>query len=237
MSRIADRFGRAAPTYESATPIQRQAAALLAECVLATLPPSGFRVAEFGCGTGYLAQALAPSLNPALWVATDIAPAMAFKARATTPLAVVMDAARPALRPGFDLVCSSLTLQWLDDPATALARWRALVKHGGLLAVATLLDGSFAEWRAALGGGVAGPAFPTLSQARAGFGPDADIRTVTLTDRHASALDFLRAARASGIDVSPARALPAGTMRRAMRAFEGRGDAVTYEVMLVVERV
>ena len=53
MSRVADRFARAARTYESATPIQRQAAALLAERVLASGAPAGARVAEFGCGTGH----------------------------------------------------------------------------------------------------------------------------------------------------------------------------------------
>jgi malonyl-CoA O-methyltransferase len=240
MSRVADRFGRAAQTYESATPIQRQAAALLAERVMASGPPSSARVAEFGCGTGYLAQALAPRLSPALWVATDIAPAMALAARTRTPLVAVMDAARPALTPGFDLICSSLTLQWLADPEAALARWRALVSPGGLLAVATLLDGSFAPWRGALaevGAPDIEPAFPSLDQARAWFGPKASVSTVALIDRHSSALNFLRAARAAGIDLGPGRALHAGTMRRAMAAFEARGCAATYEIMLAVERV
>ena len=240
MSRIGDRFGRAAQTYESATAIQRQAAALLAERVMAAGPSSHARVAEFGCGTGYLAQALAPRLNPALWLATDIAPAMIQAARAKTPLVAVMDAARPALKPGFDLVCSSLTLQWLADPEAALGRWRLVVRHGGLLAVATLLDGSFAQWRAALadaGAPEIEPRFPTLLQARAWFGPTASLSTVALTDRHGSAMDFLRAARAAGIDVGTGRALGAGTMRRAMAAFEARGGDVAYEIMLAVERV
>ena len=52
MSRIADRFGRAASTYDSATPIQRQVAGRLAERILASGQEPGARVAEFGCGTG-----------------------------------------------------------------------------------------------------------------------------------------------------------------------------------------
>ena len=99
MSRVADRFGRAASTYASATPIQRQVAARLADRIVGSAPPSGARVAEFGCGTGYLAEVLAPRLEPDLWIATDIAPAMAAAARAVTPLVAVMDAARPALTP------------------------------------------------------------------------------------------------------------------------------------------
>jgi malonyl-CoA O-methyltransferase len=239
VSRIADRFGRAAATYESATAVQREVAARLADRVLAARPPQGARVAEFGCGSGYLARALAPRLQPDLWVATDLAPAMAQAARRKLPGAAVavMDATRPALTPGFDLVCSSLTLQWLDDPAAVLAGWRALLRPGGLLAVSTLAEGSFAEWRAALAeAGVtgAGPAFPPEDRLRAWLG--GEVEMVALRETHADGLAFLRAARASGIDASQARALPAGVMRTALRAFEARGAAVSYRIALAVER-
>lgn len=240
MSRIADRFGRAAATYDSATPIQRQVARRLADQALASGLGPGARVAEFGCGTGYLAQALGPRLQPSLWVATDLAPAMAAAARASTPLVAVMDAARPALKPGFDLVCSSLTLQWIADAEAAVSAWRGLVRPGGRLAVATLVDGSFAEWRAALaqaGAAAAGPAFPTLLKARAWFAPGAAVEAVTLSERHPGALAFLRALSAAGADAAESGALKAGIMRRAMAAFEAQGGAVTYRVLLAVETV
>jgi SAM-dependent methyltransferase len=240
MSRVSDRFGRAASTYETATPVQRQVAERLAGRILASGLPADARVAEFGCGTGYLARTLTPDLLPSLWVATDIAPAMTAAAQASTPLVAVMDAARPALKPGFDLACSSLTLQWMADPAAALAGWRALVRPGGRLAVATLIDGSFAEWRAALaeaGARPAGPAFPTLDQARAWFGRGAEVETFTLHERHQSALEFLRALKASGTDAAESAALDGGTMRRAMRAFEAGGSAITYAVLIAVEPV
>jgi malonyl-CoA O-methyltransferase len=243
MSRVADRFGRAALTYERATPIQRQVATTLADRIAASGPAANPRVAEFGCGVGYLHRALAPRLDPDLWVATDLAPAMVRAARRALPqsgVAAVMDAARPALAPGFDLVCSSLTLQWLGDPAAVIAAWRALVNPGGRLAVATLLDGSFKEWRAALA--VAGapdprPIFSPLSALKGWFAPDARIETLTLTDRHPTALAFARAARAAGIDAGFGRALDGGTMRRALRTLDEGGAAITYEVALVVETV
>ena len=154
---------------------------------------------------------------------------MAAAARASTPLAAVMDAARPALTSGFDLVCSSLTLQWMADPAAALAAWRVLVRPGGRLAVATLTGGSFAEWPPAR-------RFPSADEARAWFGLAAAFETLTLTERHPSALAFLRALKASGTDAADTPARDAGTMRRAMRAFEAGGGVVTYEVLMVVER-
>jgi malonyl-CoA O-methyltransferase len=239
MSRIADRFGRAAATYDTSTPIQRQVAAALAQRVVALDLPPGARVAEFGAGTGYLAKALWPRLEPSLWIATDLAPAMAAaSARALPPggLAAVMDAARPALAPGFDLVCSSLTLQWVEDPAAAIRAWRGL---GGALAVATLVEGSFAEWRGALaraGAAEPEPRFPPEDAARAWFGRDADIEVLTLTDRHAGGVDFARAARRAGIDAGAARSLNAGVMRRALRAFEAGGASVTYRVLLATEK-
>jgi malonyl-CoA O-methyltransferase len=240
MSRIANRFGRAASTYESATPIQRRVAGALADLILASGLEPGARVAELGCGTGYLARALTPELQPALWIATDLAPAMAAAARGSAPLVAVMDAGRPALRPGFDLVCSSLTLQWLADPAAAVAAWRGLVRSGGRLAIATMVEGSFSEWREAVanaGAASAGPAFPALAAAGAWFGQNAAIETLTLSERHPSALHFLRALRDAGADAADSGALDAGVMRRAMAAFEARGCAVTYRVLLAVEAV
>jgi malonyl-CoA O-methyltransferase len=240
MSRIARRFDRAAATYAGATQVQRQVAAALAERISGSGLVERPLVAEFGCGVGYLPLALWPKLKPGLWIATDLAPAMAAAAARALPpggLAAVMDAARPALRPGFDLVCSSLTLQWLEDPASAVAAWRALVKPGGRLAVASLVDGSFREWRAALAeAGVTDPRprFPSLETLRGWF-PGAVVETLTLTDRHKTALAFARNAKAAGIDAGFGRALDAGVMRRALRAFEAGGASATYEVALVVE--
>ncbi len=242
MSRVAERFGRAAATYDGATAIQRQAADALAALIMESGPPPAPRAAEFGCGTGYLSRVLNPRLQPSLWLATDLAPAMvsAARLRQDGPLFAVMDAVRPALPPGWDIICSSLALQWLDDPAAVLARWRALVRPGGRLAVATLAQGSFAHWRAALASaGVAdpGPAFASLETVRGWFAPEARFQTLSLVERHPDALAFARAARAAGIDAGSGRALDAGAMRKALRLFEAQGSQATYEVALAVETV
>jgi malonyl-CoA O-methyltransferase len=83
----------------------------------------------------------------------------------------------------------------------------------------------------------AGPAFPAEDEVRHWFGPHAAIEVVTLSERHESALAFLRALRAAGADAADSGALKAGTMRKAMSAFEARGATVTYRVVLAVEPV
>ncbi|MEI9889835.1 MAG: methyltransferase domain-containing protein [Caulobacteraceae bacterium] len=203
---------RPRPT-RSATPIQQAVAARLAEGILASAPAAGARVAEFGCGTGYLGRALAPGLAPDLWIATDIAPAMARAARAVTPLAAVMDAGRPALAPGFDLVCSSLTLQWMAIPKRRFrpgAPWSgpAGASRSPPCSTAVSTNGAGA-WRKP-GSSRRAPRFPSFDEARAWFGPDAALETLTLTERHPSALHFLRSLRAAGADAADTPPLDGG---------------------------
>jgi malonyl-CoA O-methyltransferase len=240
---IAGRFGAAAEAYDKAAHAQRRIAEALAHDIAAAGLAAGGRVLELGCGTGLLTAQLLPAMAPRLWIASDIAPAMLDVLRRTLDdpalLALTMDAERPCLAPPFDLVCSSLTLQWLADPAQAIAQWRALVKPGGLLAFATLLDGSFGEWRAALkaaGAAAPEPALPSL-ETLLGWAPGATTRVVTVTEPHAGGLDFLKAARRTGVDAGLARALDAGVMRRALKALDSAGAAATYRAALIMIHV
>lgn len=245
MNRIADRFGRAAATYDKVSAIQREVASELAGRIHKAGAGRNARVAEFGCGTGHLTKS-AWATRPSLWVATDIAPAMIGQARRADSLSLpntafaVMDAARPALKPGFDVVCSSLVLQWLDNPAEAISRWRSLVRPGGMLAVSTLAEGTFREWRDALskaGAPPAGPRFPSAGEVCSWFGQGAWIDTCRRISRYGDALEFLRDAKAGGFDAGQGRSLDAGVMRRAMRTFNADGGWVTYEVLYAVETV
>jgi malonyl-CoA O-methyltransferase len=243
LRRIAQRFGDAAPTYEGAARVQAQVAEALALAIAGQDLPKGGRVLELGCGAGALTRALLALLEPSLWIASDIAPGMLARARQSLGHPAVafacVDGAQPALAGGFDLVCSSLTLQWLDDPTDAIDRWRRLARPGGLLAFSTLLDGTFGEWRQAVraaGAPEPGPALPTLETLRSWLGAQAIITPLDLIERHADGLSFLKAARLTGVDTSFGRALGPGTMRRAMKAFEAAGAAITYRAALVLLR-
>jgi malonyl-CoA O-methyltransferase len=243
MGPIARRFEAAASTYDRAAVIQRQVADALADDIAVEGLPVGGRVLELGCGTGLLTRRLLPHLQPGLWIASDIAPAMLQAARRGLDHPALafarIDAAEPGVEPGFDLVCSGLTLQWLDDPAAVLGRWGALVRPGGVLGFSTLLKGSFGAWRSALAAAGARepePVLPTLAELQRWLGPDARIRVLDLVEQHADGLSFLKAARLAGVDGGLTRPLSAGTMRRAMKAFQAGGAAIRYHTAVVILR-
>jgi malonyl-CoA O-methyltransferase len=149
LARVAGRFHAAASTYDQAAPIQRRIAQALADAIAEEALPEGARVLVL------------PRLEPELWIASDIAPSMLAQARAHLDYPALqfaqIDAAKPGLNPDFDLVCSSLTLQWMDDPAAVVRRWREPLRPGGVLGFSTLLAGSFGEWRrAVIAAGAAG---------------------------------------------------------------------------------
>ena len=108
-------------------------------------PQQGERVLDIGCGRGAATSLLARAVLPSGAVdAIDLSPAMVEHTRSLLAAqghdarAEVMDAGDPALpAASYDLVCSSLVLFFLPDPAAALARWVALLAPGGRIGLAT----------------------------------------------------------------------------------------------------
>ena len=125
---IGARFGRAAARYGMPGPRARRLAEDIARL---DLPPRP-RILEIGCGTGLLTRELARRLGPADWMLTDISPAMLEIARLgprrKAARYAALDGEHPdALPGGYDLICSSLAVQWFG-PERGLGRlarcWR-----------------------------------------------------------------------------------------------------------------
>lgn len=150
-NRIALRFSEAAPCYEESARVQRQAAAefdaWLSQCGLAT--PK--RIAEIGCGTGFLTGLLAARFPDAAICATDLAPAMLDRCRENSRgnpniEYLLCDGRDARFDPVPDWIVSSMCFQWFDSLGPVLKHHFSRCRT---LAFSIMLDGSFSEWRAA----------------------------------------------------------------------------------------
>jgi malonyl-ACP O-methyltransferase BioC/dethiobiotin synthase len=241
--RIARRFERAASHYEAHAGVQRETAGRLADRIAALPLPRHPRILEIGCGTGLLTRAVMARIGPAEWTLTDIAAPMLAAARAALEPCpgirfLQMDGEYPSAEcgAGYDLICASLAVQWFADLDAGLARLCGLLAPGGHLAIATLGEHTFQEWREAHerhGHRAAPQHYPPAS--RIGLtlpGVQGGVQSELLRWPHASGLDFLRSLR--GIGATSAgpdhRPLSAPALRQVLHTFDTQGACVTYDL-------
>jgi len=248
--RIAATFAAAAPEYDAHAVVQRHAAQQLALRAQAQFT-SPQQVVEIGCGTGNLTEALWRAYPHANLLATDLAPAMVQACRQRMDrgkgdadtggaAAGVVGRVRFAVADGehlecsaADLVASSLVFQWFADQSAALVRLAAQVPR---LAVATLLDGTFAEWKAAhatLGVDDGVREFMTEDALRtlcAQMGARCEVETVH--EHYPDVLQFVRSLKAIGAGTARPGHRPA-PLRRVLRAFP-HGISASYRVAYVL---
>ncbi|TMG84521.1 MAG: malonyl-ACP O-methyltransferase BioC [Betaproteobacteria bacterium] len=169
-------FERAAATYDSAAVLQREIGQRMADrLALVKLQPAA--ILDAGCGTGDALAELRTRFPAAFIVGLDLAHAMlvAARRRATAgltsersllarlfgsrahasdePALVCADACRLPLAGGsFDLIWSNLTLQWINEPATAFAEFHRALRVGGLLTFTTFGPDTLGELRTAFAG-------------------------------------------------------------------------------------
>ncbi len=235
-------FSAAADTYDAGAELQRMIAEHLAGKIRSLPLPVTPKVLEVGCGTGVLTRALSGLLTAA-WTVTDIAAPMVARCErmlgGALPNArfMVMDGTAPALAPGFDVICSSMALQWFEDPGRAIGRLSALLNRGGHLAFATLGPNTFEEWQAACAlSGVAAPTRRFLSvedfrhATPHGFAFRAEKAVFRRT--YQNGWDFLQRLREIGAHraVPEAEPLAPGALRKVLRATDAP-FTVSYDVI------
>lgn len=145
--RVRARFSAAATGYDDAAAVQQRVARTLMSLLPATLQPR--RVADIGCGTGWLTDLAHKRWPDAHVDAVDISDAMIARARArlageTNIAWTVADAARAVLPP-CDLLLSSSTLHWLVPFDAGLRHVAGLVGPAGHFAAAVMLEGTLRE--------------------------------------------------------------------------------------------
>lgn len=239
---VSTRFGAAAGRYDRHAGVQRQIASRLVARITRLALPDRPRILEVGCGTGLLTRMLGEHFSEADWTITDLSPDMVAHARDRLRLGGVvryrvMDGEHPLLDDGqtsFDLICSSMALQWFEDPARGLARLAGLLAPGGHLVVALPVHGTFAEWRRAhdvLGLRPRMICFPrpgALCLRENDLTGQVDVECIV--DECGGAMAFLRGLKAIGATASRpgTRPLSASLLRRVCAEFDRAGARCSY---------
>lgn len=140
--RVGAAFDRAASGYDAMARFQHAVCERLLAFTRERVAQAGMgaptRILDGGCGTGYGAELLRQHWPHAMVVGCDLAPAMAAQARARGAATVCGDLERLPFADGsFDLVWSSLALQWCQ-PEVVYAELQRVLAPGGLLVLASL---------------------------------------------------------------------------------------------------
>lgn len=145
---VAASFSRAATSYDAVAELQRTVGAALIERLPVELTPA--RWLDLGCGTGYFSRVLASRFPGGNGVALDIAEGMLRHARPKGGASgfIAGDAeCLPVRDASFELIFSSLALQWCDDFSAVLSEATRVLRPGGVLAFSSLCKGTLQELR------------------------------------------------------------------------------------------
>ena len=154
---VARAFDRASASYDAAAALQERVRnELLGRLDELKITPKA--VLDLGAGTGHATRTLKRRFPSSLTVAADIAPGMLERARGQSRWLRRFERVRadaytlPFRDDAFDLVFSSLMLQWCDDLDAAFAEISRVLAPGGLLLFSTFGPGTLAELREAWAG-------------------------------------------------------------------------------------
>lgn len=162
-SKVRRHFDRHAGSYDQYAVVQRTMADHLLQLVLKRKARGDVsRIIEIGCGTGLLTCKLLEAYPEASVLAIDLSPQMVERTRqrcggaaAAGRLETFVGDAEPqgsdddkltmTVYGQADLIISSATFQWFDEPEQTLKTWLERLKSDGLLAFATFGPQTFVE--------------------------------------------------------------------------------------------
>lgn len=157
-TRVADRFGQAAATYQTQASLQRHSANHLLDIIATYQPcvPSG-AIIEVGCGTGFITQGLIQAFPQHRLEITDLSTGMLDFCRAYVSIPhcqqhlvsfQIQDGENlPNRAQKYAAIVSGFTIQWFSDPADTLQKWLAQLQPKGFLFLSFPTCHSFPEWQ------------------------------------------------------------------------------------------
>ena len=230
-AQVVQNFDRGAVSYEQYGDLQKNVARKLVSLMPEMTRP---RILEIGCGTGFLTWDLCKKYSGAEICASDISGAMIEQAQQNlqgveADLSFhVMDGEAPDLTGPYDLIVSSMVMQWFERPEESVVALRGLLKPEGALYYTMPGAECLHEWKEALK--EAGRDAGVLSFYSAGGAFEEEITQV----RYKSGIAFLQHLRGLGAQTSRAGygRLTSGELLRALEVFEERFDnQVSWQIV------
>ncbi len=210
-------FDAAAESYDAWTQVQSE----VARALVARAGGAPAKILDIGAGTGHVTGFAREKWPAAHIAALDAAPKMLarLKAKFSEVETIRADAAAFSSAARYDLILSSMALHWLHDPTQVLQKWRRLLAPGGVLHVATPVEGALQEWREFLRAS-------DLQDSLWPFPPEnfaCDCEIVDFPTRFDSARAFASSLKKSGAHrAAPgSRPLPAPALRKALAGWRG----------------
>ncbi|HTF95921.1 MAG TPA: malonyl-ACP O-methyltransferase BioC [Cellvibrio sp.] len=151
--KVAQSFGRAAPTYDSVAQLQRDVGKHLLQYLPLDMKANAC-VVDLGSGTGFFTRQLAGRFNPACILGVDISEGMLQFSQAQSHGHTVNwlcgDAEHlPLASNSVDLLYSSLAIQWCSDLPQLLRELARVLKPGASMHIATLGPNTLHELKSA----------------------------------------------------------------------------------------
>ena len=212
MTSVAQRFSRAAHTYERGASLHRHVAARLMETLPEPDEIGTGRILEVGCGSGVLTEPIRSRYPEASLCVLDVAEGMVAAVRerwGTDPRMefVVSDIRMFSSPRPFELIVSSSALHWATPLDQTLVHLKRQLSTGGKCCAALMIDGTLGELhtlrRRVAPGKIPAGRLPTeeevlVAAVSAGFNIMGSEKECIQTRYH-SADDFLSTIRAQGL--------------------------------------
>ena len=232
---VIDRFNQGAFTYDAAADVQINIAAHLASSLKNITPKT---ILEIGSGTGLLSQHLSELFPTSSLLLIDIAEKMLEKCRQRIShhpqmTTLCMDGENLTLDSGFDLIVSSMAMQWFGDLKKSVTEIIKRLNPDGRFVFSLPGNNSFQEWHTicrTFDLPIATPFFPSKEMLSDIF-PNVKLQVVEYQQHYPSAYLFLQALKQLGSRAPHANynVLTAGKLRKALRHFE-KEMTITYEI-------
>lgn len=242
---IARRFTENAGRYDSHASVQKAIAIRLTELWTSIQNISGLKVLELGTGTGFLTRRYCSLGISDQSVAVDLVDSSVLadihlKSGLEYPGTLVCDDAERFIDRlpdnSFDAVVSASTIQWFNDLPRFFKNVARVLKPGGIAAIATFAEGTFAELKEASGRSLT---YPTADYFKSVIPNDLtihDLITDEIKMQFADSRQLLGHIRETGVNAVGSPTLPGQTRR--MLAYFDSDPHLTYRplYMTIIKR-